>query len=50
VYLSRRQGVRPEALVTFRQLQRIRTPDFRDILARYPMTVQKHVERLIEGR
>ena len=50
VYLSRRQGVRPEALVTFRQLQHIRTPDFLDILARYPMTVQKHVERLIEGR
>ena len=49
VYLSRRQGVRPEALVTFRQLQHIRTPDFPDILARYPLTVQKHVERLIEG-
>lgn len=49
VYLSRRQGVRPEALVTFRQLQRIRTPDFPGILARYPITVQKHVERLLEG-
>jgi hypothetical protein len=48
VYLSRRQSVRPEALVTFRHLQRIRTPDFPDILARYPFTVQKHVECLIE--
>ncbi len=48
VYLSRRQSVRPESLVTFRGLQRIRTPDFPGILARYPTTVQKHVERLLE--
>ena len=50
VYLSRRQGVRPEALVTFRDLRRIRTPDFADRLARYPVTVQKHIERLLDGR
>ena len=49
VYLSRRQGVRPETLVTFRDLQRIRTPDFPDRLARYPITVQEHVERLLGG-
>jgi len=49
VYLSRRQGVRPEALVTFRNLQPIRTPDFPDLLARYPITVQKHVERMLQG-
>ena len=49
VYLSRRQGVRPEALVTFLDLQRIRTPDFPERLARYPLTVRKHVERLLEG-
>ena len=48
VYLARRQGVRPEALVTFRNLQRIRTPDFPALLARYPITVQKHVERVLE--
>ena len=43
VYLSRRQGTHPEALVTFRNLERIQAPDFREILARYPGTVQKHV-------
>jgi hypothetical protein len=48
VYLSRRQNVRPEALVTFRNLQRIRTPDLPDLLARYPLTVQEHVQRLVE--
>jgi hypothetical protein len=48
VYLSRREGVRPEALVTFRDLQGIRTPDFSDHLARYPLTVQKHVQRLLD--
>jgi hypothetical protein len=50
VYLSRRQGVRPEALVTFRDLQGVRTPDFPDHLARYPITVQRHVRRLLDGR
>ena len=46
VYLSRREGVRPEALVTFRDLQRARS-DLPDHLARYPITVQKHIKRLI---
>lgn len=46
VYLARRQGVRPESLVTFRNLQRCRTADCADLLARYPITVQDHVERL----
>jgi hypothetical protein len=49
VYLSRRQGVRPEALVTFRNLERIRRPDLPAVLARYPSTVRKHVERMLEG-
>ena len=49
VYLSRRQGVRTEALVTFRNLERIRTPDFPDVLARYPITVREDVERVFEG-
>ena len=48
VYLSRRGGLRPESLLTFRNLQRIRTPDFPALLARYPITVQKHVERVFE--
>jgi hypothetical protein len=46
VYLSRRQGTAPEALVTFRNLARIRDADFPRILARYPLSVQEHIERL----
>jgi len=47
VYLSRRHGADPEAVVTFRNLARIRATDLPAILARYPVSVQKHVERLI---
>jgi len=47
VYLSRRRGVRPEALSTFRDLHRIRTADLAPHLVRYPVTVQKHVESLL---
>ena len=46
VYLSRRQGTAPESLVTFRNLARVRDADFPRILARYPISVQEHVERL----
>jgi hypothetical protein len=46
VYLSRRQGTAPEALVTFRNLARIRDADFLHILKRYPISVQNHVQRL----
>ena len=46
VYLSRRQGTAPEALVTFRNLARLRDADFPSVLARYPVSVQEHVERL----
>ena len=46
VYLSRRHGTAPESLVTFRNLSRVRIPDLPRILARYPMSVQRHVERL----
>jgi hypothetical protein len=49
VYLARREDVRPEALVTFRNLSSIRTPALPDLLARYPVTVQQHVERLLGG-
>jgi hypothetical protein len=48
VYLSRRDGVRPEALVTFRNLHRLRTQEIPGLLARYPLTVQKHVQRLLK--
>ena len=49
VYLSRRHGAEPEALVTFRNLARIQTTDLPPILARYPVSVQKHVERLLHS-
>ena len=48
VYLCRRHGAEPEALVTFRNLAQIRAEDLAPILARYPTSVQKHVERLGE--
>lgn len=47
VYLSRRQGTSPETLVTFRNLAGIRDTSFPHILARYPASVQEHVERLV---
>ena len=50
VYLSRRHGTEPEALVTFRNLARIRAEDLAPILARYPVSVQKHVERLLHPK
>ncbi len=46
VYRSRRQGVRPENLVTFRQLHRLDSAELTTVLARYPLTVQHHVERI----
>jgi hypothetical protein len=49
VYLSRRHGAEPEALVTFRNLARIQTTDLLPILARYPVSVQKHIERLLHS-
>jgi hypothetical protein len=45
VYLSRRQGVRPEALLTFRHLHRLQMADWSNVLKRYPRTVQQHVQR-----
>jgi hypothetical protein len=50
VYLSRRQGTAPEALVTFRNLARIRDVDLPRILQRYPISVQDHVGRLFSFR
>ena len=47
VYLSRRHGAEPESLVTFRNLERIQPEEIAPILARYPVSVQKHVERLL---
>jgi hypothetical protein len=46
VYLSRRQATAPESLVTFRNLAQMRDADSPRILARYPVSVQEHVERL----
>ena len=47
VYLSRRHGTAPETVVTFRNLARIRVADVAPILARYPVSVQEHVKRLL---
>jgi hypothetical protein len=46
IYLARRHGAAPESLVTFRNLARTQVPDSSRVLARYPISVQKHVERL----
>jgi hypothetical protein len=50
VYLSRRQGVRPESLLHFRHLDRLSAEELRIVLARYPGTVRRHVERLCDSR
>ncbi len=47
VYLCRRRATAPEALVTFRNLAGLRDADFASMLARYPVSVQEHVERLL---
>jgi hypothetical protein len=47
VYLSRRRGAEPEALVTFRNLGQIQPTDLHPILMRYPVSVQNHVKRLL---
>jgi hypothetical protein len=49
VYLSRRRGGEPEALVTFRNLARIRAADLSPILTRYPDSVRNHVKRLLHS-
>jgi len=49
VYLSRRRGAEPVSMVTFRNLARIRATDLPPVLANYPVSVRKHVERLIHG-
>jgi hypothetical protein len=46
VYLSRLQGVRPESLLSFRDLRRLDAAELSAVLARYPLTVQRHVERI----
>ncbi len=48
VYLARRHGTAPEALVTFRNLARTQVADYSRIIVRYPISVQKHVERLLQ--
>lgn len=50
VYLSRRRGAEPESLVTFRNLERIQAGELASILGRYPVSVQRHVERLLRPR
>jgi hypothetical protein len=47
VYLSRRRGTVPEALVTLRNLSRIEAGELAAILANYPRRTQQHVGRLL---
>jgi hypothetical protein len=47
VYLARRDGVAPETLVTFRNLEQLCQPELQSVLTRYPATVQHAVERLV---
>lgn len=49
VYLARRHGTAPESLLAFRNLAHICDAEFPGILARYPVSVRKHVERLLQG-
>jgi len=49
VYLSRRQGIIPESLVTFRNLARLDDEELSGVLPRYPRSVRRHVERLISS-
>lgn len=49
VYLMRREGAAPEGVLTFRNLTTLVTPEFESVLARYPVTVQRHVRNLIAG-
>ena len=46
VYTSRRRGLDPRSLYTFRKLEHLPIPP--DLLARYPNTVQRHVGLLLE--
>jgi hypothetical protein len=50
IYLSRRRGNAPEALVTFRSLATIGEAQLSAVLVRYPKSVQKDVERLWKTR
>ena len=50
VYMTRRQGVSPEGLVTFRHLAERVTTELDSILDRYPMAVQRHVRALVAGK
>lgn len=47
VYLARRGGVDPASLLTFRNLDRVRSADLAPVLVRYPVSVRKNVERLL---
>lgn len=49
VYLACRQGAEPETLVTFRNLAQLRAEELAFISARYPVSVQRHVARLLPG-
>ena len=49
VYVTRRQGVSPEGVVTFRRLEERVVPELDSILDRYPVAVQRHVRSIVAG-
>jgi hypothetical protein len=49
VFVTRRQGISPQGLVTFRGLSERVKPELDAILGRYPVAVQRHVRSLVAG-
>jgi hypothetical protein len=49
VYIARRRGMNPTALVTFRHLRDLKKPLLTRTLKRYPVTVRQQVAELAEG-
>ena len=50
IYLMRRRGVKPETLVTFRNLHKIRNTYLSRIVSRYPDTVRKHLQEILKRK
>jgi hypothetical protein len=46
-YVARRRGLAPKSLYTFRKLDSLNLGS--DLLARYPKTVQRDIEKLCAG-
>jgi hypothetical protein len=49
IYVTRRRGIMPTGLVTFRNLSDQVMPELDSILGRYPVAVQLHIRSLVRG-